>query len=161
MPDDAENLIRTSEDALQVLREYAAGAREHVVAYHHDHQEQGHYLRDAQAFEYAARAIQERDALALGSNRTAPESEEAVAAVPRGVKVRRPMTSAQQRLYELIVGYTCAHGYPPTLRELREAVGTASTNAVADHLKALRKKGWINWTPGLARTLKAVGDPPY
>lgn len=45
------------------------------------------------------------------------------------------------------------HGHPPTIRELGDALGVRSTNAVADHLRALRKKGLVFWQPTKGRTL--------
>src|SRR5580698_3820916 len=34
-------------------------------------------------------------------------------------------------------------GYPPTVREIGEAVGLRSTNGVAEHLRALIRKGYL------------------
>src|SRR5580692_2856485 len=35
-------------------------------------------------------------------------------------------------------------GYPPTVREIGEAVGLRSTNGVAEHLRALIRKGYLS-----------------
>lgn len=45
-------------------------------------------------------------------------------------------------------------GHAPTLRELAVLLGCSSTNAVADHLRRLRARGWLDWHPGRARTLR-------
>lgn len=47
-----------------------------------------------------------------------------------------------------------AAGYPPTLRELAEAVGIRSLNGLRVQLDALRRKGWVDWREGCARTLR-------
>jgi len=47
-------------------------------------------------------------------------------------------------------------GYPPTVRELMEAAGLSSTNAMAGHLMALERKGFVTSLPGKARTLRVT-----
>lgn len=42
----------------------------------------------------------------------------------------------------------------PTLRELGEELSISSTNGVADHVRRLRARGWLDWHPGRARTLR-------
>lgn len=44
-------------------------------------------------------------------------------------------------------------GHPPTIRELADALAIRSTNAVADHLRALRRRGLVEWQAGKGRTL--------
>jgi repressor LexA len=44
-------------------------------------------------------------------------------------------------------------GYPPTLREIAEAVGMAH-NTVEHHLSRLRAEGYVTWTDGQQRTLR-------
>lgn len=53
------------------------------------------------------------------------------------------LTDRQRAVYEAIVAHLRAHGHPPTLRVLGDAVGISSTNGVHDHLVALERKGWI------------------
>ncbi len=43
-------------------------------------------------------------------------------------------------------------GYPPSLREIAQAVGLASQSTVSHHLSALVKKGYLSRGPGLPRT---------
>lgn len=66
------------------------------------------------------------------------------------------LTNRQQQILAWIREYTQAHGYAPTVREIGDAHGIRSTNAVADHLKRLRRKGAIVWRPGCPRTLRVV-----
>lgn len=44
---------------------------------------------------------------------------------------------------------------PPTIRELRNQLGQSSTNAVHEHLKALRKLGLVTWEECQGRTLQS------
>lgn len=52
------------------------------------------------------------------------------------------------------------HGYPPTHREIAAHMGIGSTNAVADHLRALQRKGWLERTPDKSRALRVVDPNP-
>ena len=53
-------------------------------------------------------------------------------------------------------------GYPPTIREIGEALDIRSTNGVNDHLKALERKGFLTRDPVKSRALiptpQARGD---
>ena len=44
-------------------------------------------------------------------------------------------------------------GYPPTIREIGEALDIRSTNGVNDHLKALERKGYLTRDPVKSRAL--------
>lgn len=44
-------------------------------------------------------------------------------------------------------------GHAPTIRELGDALGIRSTNGVADHLRALKRRGLVTWAPSKGRTL--------
>ncbi len=44
-------------------------------------------------------------------------------------------------------------GYPPTIREIGEALEIRSTNGVNDHLKALERKGYLTRDPVKSRAL--------
>lgn len=47
-------------------------------------------------------------------------------------------------------------GYPPTLREIGDALGIKSTNGVNDHLAALEKKGYIVREAGKSRAIRVL-----
>ena len=51
------------------------------------------------------------------------------------------LTERQRKVLDFVQGYVDGHGFPPTLREIGDAVGIASLNAVRGHLAALEKKG--------------------
>jgi repressor LexA len=49
----------------------------------------------------------------------------------------------QKRILEFILSTVEARGYPPSVREIAEAVGLASPSTVHAHLEALQSKGYI------------------
>lgn len=53
------------------------------------------------------------------------------------------LTKRQREIIEFIVQYTFEHLYQPTFKEIARHCQIASTNAVNDHLIALRRKGYI------------------
>src|SRR5207249_747201 len=55
--------------------------------------------------------------------------------------------------------YVDAHGYPPTVREIGEAVGLASPSTVHAHLANLERAGLIKRDPTKPRALELRRDP--
>lgn len=55
----------------------------------------------------------------------------------------RPISDTKDRIYNFIVSYTSKHLYPPTIREIADAVGLKSTSSVRPHLENLALKGLI------------------
>ena len=49
----------------------------------------------------------------------------------------------QKKVLEYILGTVEKRGYPPSVREIADAVGLASPSTVHAHLEALQKKGYI------------------
>lgn len=66
------------------------------------------------------------------------------------------LTSRQSEVLEAIVLYKDRTGFPPTILELAGLIGCASPNAAAEHVKALKKKGYISIAPGAARGITVV-----
>lgn len=57
---------------------------------------------------------------------------------------RNPAPSPRQlEVLKRIDSYRDQRGFPPSIRELGELLGIASTNGTNDHLRALEKKGLI------------------
>jgi REP element-mobilizing transposase RayT len=71
----------------------------------------------------------------------------------------KPLTQQQQNVLRFIEEFSTQHGYPPTLREIGEAIGLANVNAVRGHLEALEKKGHITRAPDKARSIQVVRAP--
>lgn len=53
------------------------------------------------------------------------------------------LTSKQRDILEYIESHVSQKGYPPSVREICEAVGLKSTSTVHGHLQRLEKKGYI------------------
>ncbi|OOM13846.1 LexA repressor [Clostridium saccharobutylicum] len=60
----------------------------------------------------------------------------------------------QSEIYEFLKKYTENKGYPPSVREICQAVSLASTSTVHGHLKRLEKKGLIKRDPSKPRALE-------
>jgi repressor LexA len=69
---------------------------------------------------------------------------------------RQPLTPRQQDVLTWISGYIDTHGFSPTIRQIGHAFGW-TVNGVACHLRPMKKKGWITWIEGEARTLRVIG----
>ena len=67
------------------------------------------------------------------------------------------LTQRQQDIYEYVTSYVDRHGYPPTVREIGEAVGLASPSTVHAHLANLERAGYLRRDPTKPRALELVG----
>ena len=63
------------------------------------------------------------------------------------------LTDRQLEVLRFIASEIEERGYPPTIREIGEALDIASTNGVNDHLKALERKGYLQRDPVKSRAL--------
>ncbi len=75
----------------------------------------------------------------------------------------QPISPRQVTILRYIRESVRRRGYPPSLREIAEAVGLASQSTVSYHLSALVKKGYLSRGPGLPRTtveLPSAAEPP-
>ncbi|HYO36210.1 MAG TPA: transcriptional repressor LexA [Geodermatophilus sp.] len=72
------------------------------------------------------------------------------------------MTQRQRRVLEVIRDSIERRGYPPSVREIGEAVGLSSASSVAHQLSVLQKKGWLRRDPNRPRALdvRLPGDTP-
>src|ERR1051326_7477946 len=67
------------------------------------------------------------------------------------------LTARQQEIWNFLVQYVDAHGYPPTVREIGEAVGLASPSTVHAHLTNLERAGLLKRDPTKPRALELTG----
>jgi repressor LexA len=67
------------------------------------------------------------------------------------------LTGRQQQIWDFLVDYVDAHGYPPTVREIGEAVGLASPSTVHAHLANLERAGLLKRDPTKPRAVELVG----
>ncbi len=70
---------------------------------------------------------------------------------------RQPLTDAQRAVYDYIESYCRHHGYGPVIREICDQFGYKSPNGAMCHLDPLRRKGWVTWIDGQARTIQPIG----
>ncbi|MFC6094970.1 transcriptional repressor LexA [Saccharothrix lopnurensis] len=59
----------------------------------------------------------------------------------------------QQRILAVIRDWVVRHGYPPSTRELGEAVGLRSSSSVSKHLASLEDKGFLRRSSSMARPI--------
>jgi len=67
------------------------------------------------------------------------------------------LTGRQQEIWDFLVEYVDGHGYPPTVREIGEAVGLASPSTVHAHLANLERAGLLRRDPTKPRALELSG----
>jgi repressor LexA len=67
------------------------------------------------------------------------------------------LTGRQREIWSFLVEYVDAHGYPPTVREIGEAVGLASPSTVHAHLANLERAGLLRRDPTKPRALELLG----
>jgi repressor LexA len=67
----------------------------------------------------------------------------------------RPLTKKQQHVLEFIRKYSEQHGHSPTLREIADSY-KVNVTAIVDHIKALKKKGYVTHGNRQARSLRLV-----
>ena len=63
------------------------------------------------------------------------------------------LTTRQRRILEVIRDAVADRGYPPSIREIGEAVGLVSPSSVAYQLKALESKGFLRRDPNRPRAV--------
>lgn len=64
----------------------------------------------------------------------------------------------QEEIYQFLRAHTESKGYPPSVREICEAVNLKSTSSVHGHLKRLEKKGLIRRDPTKPRALEIIDN---
>jgi repressor LexA len=69
-------------------------------------------------------------------------------------------TPRQQRILEFIRRTVRERGYPPTVREIGEAVGLTSSSSVHAQLENLRRKGLLRKDPSKPRAIEMAGVRP-
>jgi repressor LexA len=69
------------------------------------------------------------------------------------------LTERQRQILDFLTKYTDAHGYPPTVREIGEAVGLASPSTVHAHLANLERAGLIKRDPTKPRAIELRREP--
>lgn len=73
---------------------------------------------------------------------------------------RKKLTKRQAQIYDFICSEVATKGYPPSVREIAEAVGLSSPSTVHTHLQVLEDKGYIKRDLSKPRALEILGQNP-
>ena len=79
-----------------------------------------------------------------------------IAELPEGPADASGLSPRQHRILEVISQAVELRGYPPSIRELGEAVGLASPSSVSHQLKVLEAKGFLRRDPNRPRALEVI-----
>lgn len=72
------------------------------------------------------------------------------------MKYQRELSRRQTEILDFIRAEIHRRGYPPSVREIGEAVGLSSSSTVHSHLAALEAKGFIRRDPSKPRALEVL-----
>ena len=71
---------------------------------------------------------------------------------------REKLSSKQSEVLEFLKNEILNRGYPPSVREICDAVSLKSTSSVFAHLETLEKKGYIRRDPTKPRCIEIIDD---
>lgn len=71
---------------------------------------------------------------------------------------KEPLTAKQEQIFNFIKEEISSKGYPPSVREICDAVNLSSTSSVHAHLKTLEKKGYIKSVSSKNRAIEVLDD---
>ncbi len=80
-----------------------------------------------------------------------------VRAFPDPPAERSGLTPRQRKVLEVIRDWVERFGYPPSVREIGDAVGLTSTSSVHHQLRALERKGYLRRDPNRTRAVDVRG----
>ncbi len=83
-----------------------------------------------------------------------PKPPKKVSELPDGPPDATGLTARQQKVLATIKDAIEKRGYPPSMREIGEAVGLTSSSSVAHQLKTLEEKGFLRRDPHRPRALE-------
>jgi repressor LexA len=79
-----------------------------------------------------------------------------VRVMPDGPPDASGLTARQRRVLDVIKAAVEARGYPPSMREIGQAVGLTSSSSVAHQLRVLEGKGFLRRDPHRPRALEVL-----
>ena len=83
-------------------------------------------------------------------------SDSAVRELPDGPPDSTGLTPRQRRVLAVIRDSVEARGYPPSMREIGQAVGLTSSSSVAHQLRVLESKGYLRRDPNRPRAVEVL-----
>jgi len=87
---------------------------------------------------------------------TAPQDD----ALERGTRRRTSLSAKQQAILEMIQRSVATQGYPPSMREIGDAVGLSSLSSVTHQLNQLELSGYVRRDPNRPRAIEVLIDVP-
>ena len=73
---------------------------------------------------------------------------------------RDPLSDRQRQVLDFLTETVSDRGYPPSVREICDAVGLSSPSTVHSHLSSLVKAGYIRRDPSKPRAIEILTDEP-
>ena len=90
----------------------------------------------------------------------ASAGKDAGASSKRRTRRRKNLSDKQLAILDVIKKSLAARGYPPSMREIGDAVGLASLSSVTHQLNQLELSGYLRRDPNRPRALEILIDPP-
>ena len=94
-----------------------------------------------------------RDEPGTGADAASVASTTQVSTFPEPASEQAGLTPRQRRVLEVIRDWVERFGYPPSVREIGDAVGLTSTSSVHHQLRALERKGYLRRDPNRTRAV--------
>lgn len=79
--------------------------------------------------------------------------------MPGSTQSKSRLSRRQQQILEFIRESVEARGFPPSIREIGEAVGLSSSSTVHSHLRSLENKGYLRRNPSKPRSIELLDGP--
>ncbi len=79
--------------------------------------------------------------------------------MPGSTQSKSRLSRRQQQILEFIRESVEARGFPPSIREIGEAVGLSSSSTVHSHLRSLETKGYLRRNPSKPRSIELLDGP--
>lgn len=86
------------------------------------------------------------------------EANEGMPEVASGTRRRTTLSDKQREILGVIQASVARRGYPPSMREIAEAVGLASLSSVSHQLGQLELSGYLRRDPNRPRALEVLID---
>lgn len=86
--------------------------------------------------------------------------EQSVKAKQSGGRRRKSLSAKQMAILDVIQRSVAGRGYPPSMREIGDAVGLASLSSVTHQLNQLELSGYLRRDPNRPRALEILIDVP-
>jgi repressor LexA len=97
---------------------------------------------------------------AKAARTTTPAPKAKTAAKPAAGRRRKNLSAKQLAILDAIQRSVSSRGYPPSMREIGDAVGLASLSSVTHQLNQLELSGYLRRDPNRPRALEILIDVP-